>query len=161
MYKEHSYGSGNRCEYCGGSRELIESNDWKCSLIDAPIVNGPRREVMHDFAELENYISKIPGVIDVQGVNEMDNTWTLHIDIAIGHDLSTLVIKQFEDAINGMSLKEKLPVLLPPVSIDFSDEHRRHCIITTEDEKFTPQTFLKWIQPRLPSPVSEERSWHE
>jgi hypothetical protein len=121
MYKKHTYDSKNRCINCGGSREMVESNNWECSLIDTPAVNGPRIEVSHDFTELESYILKIPSVAHVMGVNEMDNTWTLHIDIEL-------------------------------------DEKQR-CIITSEDENFTPKQFLKSIQSRFPNPVADESTW--
>jgi hypothetical protein len=138
---------------------MIESNNWECSLIDTPIVDGPRIEIAHDFTEIESYISKMPSVVDVLGVSEMDNTWTLHIDVEVGHKLSSVVIGRFEEVIDEMTQKDKLPVMLPSVPIDYSDEERQRCIITTKDERFTPAIFLKWIQSRFPNPVTDEGLW--
>jgi hypothetical protein len=138
---------------------MVESNNWECSLIDTPAVNGPRIEVSHDFTELESYILKIPSVAHVMGVNEMDNTWTLHIDIELDHNLSSTVMRHFEDVIAEMITSDELPIMLPPVPIDFSDDEKQRCIITSEDENFTPKQFLKSIQSRFPNPVADESTW--
>lgn len=165
MYKQHEYDSADRCIHCGGSRALIVEGKWDCALVNPPIVDGPRKEIHHDFSSLERFVKRIPCVRDAEGHDEMEDRWSFWLELDISHEIVWHVIQSFAYVLNGLSLTATLPTRFFPTSappyLNGGPYTYLSWRIECTDPKFTPALCQEWLEDRLPKPVEEHAAWFE
>ncbi len=117
-----------------------------------------------DFATLEGYLRRVPGIEDTIGKGRFDNgTWWVKFSIDISHPLAWHVVQEFGCVLNYLSLQERLPTLFMPVSpapyLNGGPTDFLSWVIESKDPTFKPGTCKKWLESRLPQPVEDLSVW--
>jgi hypothetical protein len=163
MYRQHEYDATDRCIHCGGSRALIVRERWDCAPLHPLPVDGPRKEIVHDFSSLVRYVKAIPCVQEAEGYNEMADLWNFHLKLDITHEIAWHVVQYFAYVLNGLSLSVNLPTrffpITPPVDLNGGPYDFLGWMIQCSDPQFSPDRCRDWLASRLPTPVGDITAW--
>ena len=89
--------------------------------------------------------------------------WWVKFTIDIHHQLAWHVVQEIGHVVNYLSLNERLPAIFYPVSappyLNGGPDEYLAWIIETKDSTFKPGTLQKWLEGRLPQPVSDVAAW--
>ncbi len=118
------------------------------------------------FSTLTDYLSLIPGIDGSIGTEmDADGLWSVKFKIDIQHELAWNVVQELGSVVNYLSLEERLPAVFYPVSpppyMNGGPDEYLSWVIETKDKEFTPDTMKKWLEGRLPQPVSDIDQWKE
>ncbi len=88
--------------------------------------------------------------------------WWVKFSLDTTHGLAWRVVQELGHVLNYMSIDERLPTVFMPVSpppymnggVEFLS-----WVIESTDTEFTPADCAKWLEGRLPSPVTDLDSW--
>lgn len=93
---------------------------------------------------------------------EDDGRWWVKFSLDTDHPLAWRVVQELGHVLNDMSTEERLPTVFKPVSpppylnggVEFLS-----WVIESHDAGFTPALCAKWLQGRLPDPVTDLDAW--
>lgn len=93
---------------------------------------------------------------------EQSGIWWVKFSLDTGHDLVWRVVQELGHVLNYLSLDERLPTVVMPVSpppymnggVEFLS-----WVIESKDPDFTPAACAKWLEGRLPRPVDDLDAW--
>ncbi len=91
-----------------------------------------------------------------------DGFWWVKFSLDATHPLAWRVVQELGHVLNYVSVEERLPTVFKPVSpppylnggVEFLS-----WVIENEDANFTPADCAKWLQGRLPDPVTDLDAW--
>jgi hypothetical protein len=116
------------------------------------------------FETLEKFLALVPGVTGHFGHGvKQDGQWWVKFSIDIDHPLAWHLVQELGYVLNYVSLDERLPTLFKPVSpppyMNGGPKDFLSWVIECADKDFTPHTAAKWLEGRLPRPVSDLEQW--
>ncbi len=119
---------------------------------------------MDEFAELETYLCRVPGITGPVGKGRSENgNWWVKFSIDIDHPLAWNVVQEFGNVLNYLSVTERLPTVFMPVSPpSYLNGGRREFlswVIESTVRDFSPKTCSEWLEGRLPRPVEDLSQW--
>jgi hypothetical protein len=119
---------------------------------------------MDEFAELEAYLQRVPGIGGSIGNGRFENgNWWIKFRIDIGHPLAWNVVQEFGNVLNYLSVTERLPTVFMPVSppsyLNGGPREFLSWVIESTDSEFAPRTCAEWLEGRLPRPVDDLSQW--
>jgi hypothetical protein len=117
-----------------------------------------------DFATLEAYLKRVPGISGAIGKGHSDDgNWWVKFSIDIDHPFAWNLIQEMGCVLNYLSVQERLPTVFMPVSpapyLNGGPKEYLSWVIESRDPKFKPGTCMKWLEGRLPRPVEDESAW--
>jgi hypothetical protein len=117
-----------------------------------------------DFATLEQYLQRVPGITGTIGKGHADDgNWWVKFSIDIDHPLAWHVVQEFGCVLNYLSANERLPTVFMPVSpapyMNGGPRDFLSWVIESRDPRFKPGTCRKWLEGRLPQPVEDVSTW--
>lgn len=123
-------------------------------------------EFMDDrtFTKLTEYLQQIPAVEGAiaQGSGD-DGRWWIKFSIDINHQLAWQTVQELGHVLNYLSISERLPTSFHPVSpppyMNGGPDEFLSWVIECHDPEFKPSTCAKWLEGRLPNPVSDLGQW--
>jgi hypothetical protein len=91
-----------------------------------------------------------------------DGLWWVKFSLDTKNPLAWRVVQELGHVLNYLSIEERLPTAFKPVSpppylnggVEFLS-----WVIESHDASFTPTECAKWLQGRLPSPVTDLDAW--
>src|ERR1041385_2199075 len=118
-----------------------------------------------DFATLETFLGRLPGVTGPIGkASEANGTWWVKFGIDIEHALAWRVVQELGHVLNYLSVEERLPTVFKPVSpppyMNGGPREFLSWVIECSDKNLKPGTVAKWLEGRLPRPVSDVEQWN-
>jgi hypothetical protein len=116
------------------------------------------------FQSLEAFLASVPGIIPPFGHGrELDGKWWVKFSIDIDNALAWHVVQEFGHVLNYLSINERLPTTFKPVSpppyLNGGPRDFLSWVIECSDKKCKPGTVAKWLEGRLPQPVSDPGQW--
>jgi len=116
------------------------------------------------FQTLERYLSSVPAVQQPLGYGyENGGAWWVKFSLDVEHPLAWHVVQEIGHVLNYMSLSERLPTVFKPVSpppyMNGGPKESLSWVIECSDKDFKPDAVAKWLDARLPSPVSDVDQW--
>ena len=116
------------------------------------------------FTSLINYLESVPAIIGEIGKGaEEDGRWWVKFVIDINHQFSWHTVQELGCVLNYLSLNERLPTTFHPVSpapyMNGGPEEFLSWVIECHDPEFKPGTCAKWLEERLPKPVTDLEQW--
>ena len=116
------------------------------------------------FDSLKNYLSEIPAIFGEVGFGSNDSgEWWVKFSIDIQHQYAWHTVQELGHVLNYLSLNERLPTRFMPVSsppyMNGGPDDFLSWVIECDDPEFRPGTCMKWLEGRLPRPVSELKQW--
>ena len=117
------------------------------------------------FQTLEAYLGEVPAIVGPFGHGvESDGKWWLKFSIDIDNPLAWHVVQEFGHVVNYLSVSERLPTSFMPVSpppyMNGGPRDFLSWVIECSDASFKPGTLAKWLEGRLPRPVSDLSQWN-
>lgn len=117
------------------------------------------------FQALETYLGEVPAIVQPFGHGFEDNgTWWLKFSIDIENPLAWHVVQELGHVVNYLSVSERLPTSFYPVSpppyMNGGPRDFLSWVIECSDSSFKPGTLAKWLEGRLPRPVSDLTQWN-
>jgi len=116
------------------------------------------------FDGLITFMLRVPGINRGigKGVFE-DGIWWIKFKIDIQHKLAWHVVQELGCVINYISLDERLPTVLYPVSpapyLNGGPEDYLSWVIESKIADFSPDDLKEWLETRLPDPVDDLAAW--
>ena len=91
-----------------------------------------------------------------------DGRWWVKFSLNTNHPLAWRVVQELGHVLNSLSIDERLPAVFKPVSpppylnggVEFLS-----WVIESQDASFTPKDCARWLQGRLPDPVTDLDAW--
>lgn len=91
-----------------------------------------------------------------------EGSWWVKFSLDTTHPLAWRVVQELGHVLNYLSVDERLPTVFKPVSpppylnggVEFLS-----WVIESRDAAFTPAACAKWLQGRLPNPVTDLDAW--
>jgi len=119
---------------------------------------------MEYFTELENFMSRIPGIILPIGKGKTEaGLWWIKFQFDVNHPLAWRVVQELGHVVNYLSLSERLPTVFYPVSpapyMNGGPEEFLSWVIESKEKEFSPKLLAKWLEGRLPRPVNDLEQW--
>ena len=116
------------------------------------------------FQTLIDYLASVPSVKGKIGSGVFDEGgWWVKFGIDIDHPLAWHAVQELSHVLNYMSLNERLPTSFHPVSpppyMNGGPRDFLSWVIECKDKEFRPGTCMKWLEGRLPRPVSDLSQW--
>lgn len=120
----------------------------------------------HDFAELEDYLVRVPAILQPIGKGELEGGgWWLKFQVDISHRLPWNVVQELGHVLNFISINEPLPIVFKPVSpppyLNGGPADFLSWVIESREGLFTPKLASQWLEGRLPRPVDDPQAWAE
>ena len=116
------------------------------------------------FKTLVEYLEQVPAIESPISTGAEDNFWWVKFQIDIDHELAWNVVQELGSAVNYISISERLPTIFYPVSpapyLNGGPKEFLSWVIETKDKNFKPGTLMKWLEGRLPQPVSDLNQWN-
>jgi hypothetical protein len=119
---------------------------------------------MDEFADLEKYLHRVPGITRSIGKGRFDNgNWWVKFTIDIDHPLAWNVVQEFSTVLNYLSIDDRLPTVFKPVSppsyLNGGPRDFLSWVIESTRPDFSPKLCAEWLEGRLPRPVDHESQW--
>jgi hypothetical protein len=119
-----------------------------------------------EFSKLLEFLSQIPALKTANscfGSGRFDDgNWWVKFSIDIEHSLAWSTVQELGYVLNYLSLKDRLPTVLKPVSpppyLNGGPEFLSW-VIESSDPKFSPDMAVEWLVQRMPSPVDDPDQW--
>ena len=116
------------------------------------------------FTSLINYLTSVPAIVGEIGKgSEDDGRWWVKFEIDINHQYSWHTVQELGCVLNYLSVNERLPTTFHPVSpapyLNGGPEEFLSWVIECHDPEFKPGTCAKWLEERLPKPVTDLEQW--
>ncbi len=122
------------------------------------------------FAELIQFLRQIPAVDHNDtpsqgfGSGDFDNGgWWVKFGINIEHRLAWSTVQQLGHVLNYLSLNDRLPTVLMPVSpppcLNGGPREYLSWVIECPTGAMQPDKIAEWLEGRLPQPVNDETAW--
>ncbi len=117
-----------------------------------------------DFETLVNYLSEIPAVRGTINTGIYNNgNWWVKFTIDLEHVQAWNTVQELGHVLNYLSLNEKLPTIFMPVSpppyLNGAAKEFLSWVIESTAPDFKPGTCKKWLEGRLPRPVTDPEQW--
>jgi hypothetical protein len=126
----------------------------------------------HDpkFRELVDFLRQVPAVdhndtpsYGIGSGDDADGGWWVKFAIKTEHPLAWSTVQEFGHVLNYLSLDERLPTVFKPVSpppyLNGGPREYLAWVIECSTNDMQPATIAKWLEGRLPRPVSNEAAW--
>jgi hypothetical protein len=119
-----------------------------------------------DFAKLEAYLLRVPGVQGPLGKGRFENgNWWVKFGIDITHPLAWNVVQELGHVLNYISLESRLPTVFMPVSpppyMNGGPRQFLSWVIESTQNGFEPDKCVEWLEGRLPRPVEDVAEWSQ
>ena len=125
---------------------------------------------MDEFAELEAYLRRVPGIDSSMRGCKMgrgrfaeNGNWWVKFSIGIDHPLAWNVVQELGNVLNYLSITEQLPTVFKPVSppsyVNGGPREFLSWVIESTVADFSPKTCAEWLEGRLPRPVDDPSQW--
>ena len=122
---------------------------------------------MHEDVGLQplvSFLERVPAIQPPIGHGRLDDgCWWVKFQIDIAHPLAWRVVQEFGHILNYVSLDERLPTVFKPVSpppyMNGGPDQFLSWVIESEDPEFSPAEAAKWLEGRLPQPVTDQSEW--
>ena len=119
-----------------------------------------------EFDTLVDYLNRIPAITGTIGKGYSDDgNWWVKFHIDIEHPLAWSVVQELGCVLNYLSIEERLPTILMPVSpapyMNGGPQDFLSWVIESKDPQFNPGTCMKWLEGRLPRPVEVVAEWSQ
>lgn len=116
------------------------------------------------FQTLESFLASVPGISSSFGHgHEPDGQWWVKLSIDIDTPLAWHVVQELGHVLNYLSVNERLPTTFKPVSpppyLNGGPREFLSWVIECTDKQFKPGTVAKWLEERLPKPVTDLEQW--
>jgi hypothetical protein len=115
------------------------------------------------FQPLADFLARIPAVQPWMGSGKGEHAWWVKFGIDIEHPLAWRVVQELGHILNYVSLDERLPTVFKPVSpppyMNGGPKDYLSWVIECDDETFTPEKCVEWLEGRLPMPVDDLKQW--
>lgn len=116
------------------------------------------------FTKLVEYLQQIPAIEGTIGHGADDEgRWWVKFTIDIDHQVAWQTVQELGHVLNYLSVNERLPTSFHPVSPPpYMNGGPSEClswVIECHDPEFRPGTCAKWLEGRLPNPVSDLEQW--
>jgi hypothetical protein len=116
------------------------------------------------FESLIQYLSEIPAISGKIGNGTSENgNWWVKFTIDIKHPQAWNTVQELGHVLNYLSMEERLPTVFKPVSpppyLNGTADEFLSWVIESTDPAFKPGTCMKWLEGRLPRPVSDLSQW--
>jgi hypothetical protein len=116
------------------------------------------------FETLTKYLSDIPAVTGHIGTGVFENgNWWAKFSIDLDHPQAWNTVQELGYVLNYLSLGERLPTVFMPVSpppyLNGTAREYLSWVIESRVPDFRPGTCMKWLEGRLPRPVSDLTQW--
>ncbi|SFR37369.1 hypothetical protein SAMN04488073_0005 [Marinobacter gudaonensis] len=116
------------------------------------------------FTKLTDYLKQIPAIEGSIGHGADDEgRWWVKFTINIEHPLAWQTVQELGHVLNYLSVNERLPTSFQPVSpppyMNGGPDEFLSWVIESHDPEFRPGTCAKWLEGRLPNPVSDLEQW--
>ena len=115
------------------------------------------------FEPLKSYLSTVPSVRDISSGLSEDGYWWVKFTIDIEHPLAWSVVQELGHVLNYVSLDERLPTVFMPVSpppyMNGGPREFLSWVIESKRKDFKPEQCAKWLEGRLPRPVTDIEQW--
>lgn len=116
------------------------------------------------FTSLIGFLSSIPSITGSIGKGaEEDGRWWVKFEIDINHQFAWHTVQELGHVLNYLSIDERLPTNFHPVSpppyMNGGPEEFLSWVIECQDPGFKPGTCAKWLEGRLPKPVTDLKQW--
>jgi hypothetical protein len=117
-----------------------------------------------DFISLESFLTSVPAIAPpVSHGHDQNGLWWVKFSIDINNSLAWHVVQELGHVLNYLSLNERLPTTFKPVSPPpYMNGGPSEClswVIECSNKEFKPGTVAKWLEGRLPQPVSDLTQW--
>ena len=126
---------------------------------------------MSDIERLEPllaFLERLPGIELPAGRRSIgsgitaEGRWWVKFSLDTTHPLAWRVVQELGHVLNYLSVDERLPTVFKPVSpppymnggVEFLS-----WVIENSDVTFTPGDCARWLQGRLPDPVTDLDAW--
>ena len=114
------------------------------------------------------FLERLPGIKLPAGRRSIgsgvtaEGSWWVKFSLDTTHPLAWRVVQELGHVLNFLSVDEPLPTVFKPVSpppymnggVEFLS-----WVIENRDVTFTPADCARWLQGRLPNPVSDVDAW--
>jgi hypothetical protein len=91
-----------------------------------------------------------------------DGRWWVKFSLDTSHPLAWRVVQELGHVLNYLSIDERLPTVFmpvsPPPSLNGGVEFLSW-VIENGDASFTPADCARWLEERLPDPVTDLDAW--
>jgi hypothetical protein len=115
------------------------------------------------FQALESYLAGVPAIQVPFGRGHEEEAWWVKFSIDIEHQLAWQVVQELGHVLNYLSVEERLPTVFKPVSpppyMNGGPREFLSWVIECSDKNFKPGALAKWLEGRLPRPVSDPTQW--
>lgn len=145
------------------SRTLHAHIVRKLEGITPPVEGIDRRPLEKGLPKLVDFLRRVPGVRVLSSDITPDAYWWVKFEVDIDHKLSWNVVQELGYVLNEISVTEKLPTVLKPVSPPpYMNGGPREFLSWVVESKFNyidPNWILQELEGRLPNPVDDENAW--
>jgi hypothetical protein len=119
---------------------------------------------MEHFNELENFITKLPGInLPIGKGQTEEGLWWIKFQFDIDHPLAWRVVQELGHVVNYLSVNERLPTVFYPVSpppyLNGGPDQFLSWVIESKEKDFSPKLLSEWLEGRLPRPVNDLDEW--
>jgi hypothetical protein len=119
---------------------------------------------MDEFAEIEAFLRRVPGITSVFGKGRFDEgNWWIRFAIDIDHSMAWNVIQELGHVLNSLPIVERLPTVFKPISppshLNGGPREYLSWVIESTMADFSPRKCAEWLQARLPHPVDDLAAW--
>lgn len=116
------------------------------------------------FATLEAYLNQVPGT-QVLSSGDSPGGWWVKMKIDPKAPLAWHVVQELGHVLNMLSLQDRLPTTFKPVSpppyANGGPDGFLSWVIECHDPAFDPDIATRWLEGRLPRPVSALDQWSQ
>lgn len=102
------------------------------------------------FRTLENFLSKVPGIVGPFGKGFDENGgWWIKFSLDIDHPLAWSVVQELAHVLNYLSVNERLPTTFKPISpppyLNGGPRDFLSWLVECSDSALKPGTAAKWL----------------
>ena len=117
-----------------------------------------------DFISIESYLTSVPAITPpFSHGHDHNGLWWVKFTIDINDSLAWHVVQELGHVLNYLSLNERLPTTFKPVSpppyMNGGPSEYLSWVIECSNKEVKPGTVSKWLEDRLPQPVSDLTQW--
>jgi hypothetical protein len=117
-----------------------------------------------DFISLESFLTSVPAIAPpFSHGHDQNGLWWVKFSIDINNSLAWHVVQELGHVLNYLSINERLPTTFKPVSpppyMNGGPGEYLSWVIECSNKEFKPGTVAKWLEGRLPQPVSDLTQW--
>lgn len=116
------------------------------------------------FTKLIDFLQQVPAIRGSIGHGSDDKgCWWVKFAIDIDHELAWRTVQEMGHVLNFLSMNERLPTSFHPVSpppyMNGGPDDFLSWVIDSRDPEFRPGTCARWLEGRMPNPVTDLDQW--